>query len=86
MPSPTEITTAQLSRLIGLPGAPAMVDVRIDEDYAADPRLLPGARRRDFRTAATWIGDYAGQSCRRCLSERDSSSARASPPLCATMG
>jgi rhodanese-related sulfurtransferase len=62
MPSPTEITVQQLSRLIGLPSTPAVVDVRIDEDYAADPRLIPGSRRRDFRDAATWIGEYAGQS------------------------
>jgi rhodanese-related sulfurtransferase len=58
MPSTTEITTQQLSRLIGLPGAPAIVDVRIDQDYAADPRLLPASHRRDFRTTASWASDY----------------------------
>ena len=31
MPSPTEITVAELSRLIGLPNAPYIVDVRTDE-------------------------------------------------------
>jgi rhodanese-related sulfurtransferase len=62
MPSTTEITAQQLSRLIGLPSAPALVDVRIDEDYAADPRLIPGSRRRDFRAAAAWIGDYSGRT------------------------
>jgi rhodanese-related sulfurtransferase len=69
MPSPTEITVSQLSRRIGLPDAPAIVDVRIDEDFAADPRLIPGARRRDFRAAAVWAAEYAGRpvvvSCRR---------------------
>ena len=45
----TVITAPQLSRLIGLPKAPAIVDVRIDEDYRADPRLLPGSLRRDYR-------------------------------------
>ena len=35
MPSPTEITVQQLSRRIGLPDAPAIVDVRIDEDFRA---------------------------------------------------
>ena len=49
MPSPTEITVSQLSRLIGLPNAPVILDVRTDEDYAGDPRLMPGSRRRDFR-------------------------------------
>jgi len=62
MPSTTEITTQQLSRLIGLPGSPAVVDVRTDEDYAADPRLIPAARRRDFRNPATWISEYLGQT------------------------
>jgi rhodanese-related sulfurtransferase len=43
MPGPNQITPAQLSRLIGTPDAPAIVDVRIPEDIAADPRLVPGA-------------------------------------------
>ena len=38
MPSVTAITSTQLSRLIGLPQAPALVDVRLDDDYRADPR------------------------------------------------
>ncbi|MEO1612866.1 MAG: chromate resistance protein ChrB domain-containing protein, partial [Pseudomonadota bacterium] len=45
MPSNTEITPQQLSRLIGCPDAPVLVDVRIDEDFDADPRLIPGAFR-----------------------------------------
>ena len=40
MPSVTAITTAQFSRLIGLPHSPAVVDVRIDDDYRADPRFI----------------------------------------------
>ena len=47
MPSNTEITVTQLFRLIGLPTAPALIDVRTAEDFAADPRLIPAARRRD---------------------------------------
>ena len=62
MPSPDTITTAQLSRLIGLSDAPVLLDLRTDEDYAADPRLLPGSIRRDFRTVAAWAPDYAGRS------------------------
>jgi len=45
MPSPTEITVQQFARLMGLPGAPAIVDVRADEDFNANPRLLPTAQR-----------------------------------------
>jgi len=62
MPAPDTITTAQLSRLIGLPDAPVLLDLRTDEDYAADPRLLPGSIRRDFRTVTAWGADYAGRS------------------------
>lgn len=58
MPSTTSITTSQLSRLIGLPHAPALVDVRISEDFQADPRLVPGSLRRDYRAVRTWAGDY----------------------------
>ena len=62
MPSTTEITVSQLSRLVGLPRAPTIVDVRVDEDVAADPRLLPGASRRPFQKVAAWAREYAGAS------------------------
>jgi rhodanese-related sulfurtransferase len=62
MPSPSEITVAQLSRLIGLPGSPAIIDVRDDDDYGADPRLIPGARHHDYRDVAGWGPRYAGCS------------------------
>lgn len=44
MPGPFTITPAQLSRLIGTPDCPALIDVRIAEDIAANPTLIPGAR------------------------------------------
>lgn len=62
MPSTTAITTSQLSRLIGLPHAPALLDVRIDEDYQADPRLVPGSQRQDYRAAQTWADNYRNRS------------------------
>ena len=62
MPATTLITVPQFSRLIGLPDAPAVVDVRIDDDYRADPRLVPGSMRRDYRAIATWTPDYSGKS------------------------
>lgn len=37
MASPTEIAVPQLSRLIGTPDCPVLVDLRIEEDFAADP-------------------------------------------------
>ena len=62
MPSTTEITVSQLSRLVGLPRAPAIIDVRLDDDVAADPRLLPGSSRRPYQNVAAWSRDYAGAS------------------------
>jgi rhodanese-related sulfurtransferase len=62
MPSTTLITTSQLSRLIGLPQAPAIVDLRMDEDYRADPRLLPASLRRDHRAIAQWAPHYQGKT------------------------
>ena len=62
MPSTSEITVSQLSRLIGLPHSPLIIDVRGDEEFAADPRLIPGSQRRDFGTVASWGPDYKDQS------------------------
>ena len=55
MSSNIQITPAQLSRLVGLPDAPVLIDVRIDEDVAADPRLLPASERRSHRDVAAWL-------------------------------
>ena len=62
MSSYTSISSDKLSRLIGTANAPALVDVRIDEDFAADPRLIPGAMRRSHRNIQDWANSFAGQS------------------------
>lgn len=71
MPSPNEISVSALARLAGTPGAPVLIDVRIDDDYNADPRLIPGSVRRPFKTASTWAREYSGQqvvvSCQKGL-------------------
>jgi rhodanese-related sulfurtransferase len=61
MPLPTEITVAQLTRLVGTPDAPVLIDVRTPEDFAADPRLLPASQRRDHAACPDWGGALAGQ-------------------------
>lgn len=61
MSSTEQITVAQLSRLVGRPDAPAIIDVRIDADFADDPVFLPAATRRDHRAVAEWAADYAEQ-------------------------
>lgn len=61
MPSPTEITVNQLSRLIGTAAAPVLIDVRIDEDFAQDPDLIPTARRHAFDGVAALAPGLAGR-------------------------
>lgn len=52
MASPTQITVSQLSRLVGTPDAPVVIDVRIDEDFEDDPRLIPSSFRHPFNEIA----------------------------------
>ena len=54
MSSYTSISPDKLSRLIGTAKTPALIDVRTDEDFAADPRLIPGAIRRNHQAAEDW--------------------------------
>jgi len=71
MSSNISISAAQLSRLVGLPDAPVIIDVRIPEDVAADPRLLPASETRSHTDVAAWASAYAGRrvvvSCQRGL-------------------
>jgi rhodanese-related sulfurtransferase len=58
----TTISPDKLARLIGTANTPALIDVRTDEDFAADPRLIPGAVRRNHEDAADWGGEFSGRS------------------------
>ncbi|QND71159.1 chromate resistance protein ChrB domain-containing protein [Tardiphaga robiniae] len=62
MSSYTSISVDKLSRLIGTATTPALIDVRTDEDFAADLRIIPGALRRPHETAADWAKSFAGRS------------------------
>src|SRR3954466_7668221 len=62
MSSYTTISSDKLARLIGTANMPALVDVRTDADFAADPRLIPGAVRRSHQDAGDWSGDFTGNS------------------------
>jgi len=55
MPSPTEITVSQLSRLLGTSAAPVIIDVRIDDDFALDPDFIPTAKRHPFDDMAALV-------------------------------
>jgi rhodanese-related sulfurtransferase len=60
MPSPTEISVTQLTRVIGLPGAPTLIDVRPLDDRVSG-RLLPAARQMNAQDVSTWARDYSGR-------------------------
>ena len=61
MSSFTTIAPEKLARLIGTVNVPALIDVRPDEDFAADPRLVPGAVRRNHEEAAGWAKEFSGR-------------------------
>jgi rhodanese-related sulfurtransferase len=44
-------TVEKMSKLVGSPNAPTLVDVRLDEDFALDPRLLPASIRCHYLEA-----------------------------------
>lgn len=62
MPAANSIALDKLARLVGTPRCPVVIDVRTDEDAAADPRLIPGALRRPFADVSAWAGAFAGRS------------------------
>ncbi|UGA48501.1 sulfurtransferase/chromate resistance protein [Bradyrhizobium quebecense] len=62
MSSYTSISSEKLARLIGTANAPTLIDVRIDEDFAADPRLIPGAVRHSHVDVQHWASRMTGQS------------------------
>jgi rhodanese-related sulfurtransferase len=61
MSSYTTISPDKLSRLIGTANTPALIDVRTDEDFTADPRLIPGAIRRNHEEAPDWGEEFSGR-------------------------
>src|SRR5258708_30318523 len=61
MPSPTEISVAQLSRIIGLPGAPMFVDVRPCADGSSGRHVLPAAQQMESQSVSLWADKFSGQ-------------------------
>jgi rhodanese-related sulfurtransferase len=56
-----EITRQQLSRLIGTPDAPHIVDVREPQAVRNDPRLLPAARSCHIAEIQVWGPAFRGK-------------------------
>ncbi len=61
MPSPAAITVSQLSRLIGTPAVPVLIDLRVDEDFNEDPRSIPSSFRYSFSSLDTLIPELDSQ-------------------------
>jgi rhodanese-related sulfurtransferase len=62
MSAPHALSADKLYRLLGRPDTPTLIDVRSPEDAAADPRLVPGARRMPAETVAAWAPALAGRA------------------------
>src|SRR5665213_1322341 len=56
------IAPDKLARLIGTPACPVLIDVRIDEDFDADPNFVPGAIRRSHNDVAEWAPSLSGKT------------------------
>ena len=61
MPAPNEIIATQLSRLIGTPDCPVLVDICTPEDHADDPFLIPGSIRHSHEDMLGLATRTAGQ-------------------------
>ena len=66
MPSFLGITSEKLNRIVGTLNAPTIIDVRTDEDFATDPRFIPGSTRRDYRKVTDWADELTGQCVVLC--------------------
>ncbi len=62
MPGLNQISPEHLMRRIGLPDAPVVLDLCLDDDFQLDPRLIPSSRRADHRHLADLVPELAGQS------------------------
>lgn len=61
MSSTINISIDKLSRLIGRPDCPVLIDICTEVDFACDPRLVPGAVRRSHLDVEAWGPAFGGQ-------------------------
>ncbi len=62
MRSPNTVSVHTLWRLVGTAKCPTLIDVRIDEDFEADPCLIPSSSRRVATEAVEWAGGLKGRT------------------------
>ncbi|AEG03350.1 chromate resistance protein ChrB domain-containing protein [Sinorhizobium meliloti] len=60
MASFNSISSEKLARLVGTPKAPVVIDVRDDDDFAADHHLVPGSFHRGHVHVPQWAEEYRG--------------------------
>ena len=62
MSSFNSISVEKLSRLVGTPSCPMLLDVRTGDDFATNPRFVPGAKRYSWERVGEWAPFFAGRS------------------------
>ena len=62
MSAPNAISSDKLSKIIGTPRAPILLDVRSEEDFSADPRVVPGAIRTSDQSLPELASRLSGLS------------------------
>jgi rhodanese-related sulfurtransferase len=62
MSSPNTISVDKLVRLVGTPKCPALIDVRIEEDFKKSPSLIPGSVQRGYTDVSNWSAQLRGSS------------------------
>ncbi len=58
---PESLACMELWAALGHARSPRLIDLRIEEDFQDDPRLLPGALRLDWQSVDQWAGRWSGQ-------------------------
>src|SRR5204863_218471 len=56
------ISPDKLVRLVGIPTGPVLIDVRPEEEFSAEPLLIPGSLRRSASDVSAWARAFHGQS------------------------
>ncbi|MEZ0169314.1 chromate resistance protein ChrB domain-containing protein [Microvirga sp. TS319] len=62
MSSFSTISVEKLARLVGTPKCPVLIDVCTEEDFAANPGMIPGAIYRPYDKVSEWAPEFAGRS------------------------
>jgi rhodanese-related sulfurtransferase len=65
MSGPNSISVDKLSKLIGTANAPLVIDVRLQEDFELDPRIVPSSKRVAHGDMASVVGHAVIVVCQR---------------------